>query len=1103
MNIPIQIPNQTSPIEVVRLSNVPLLLGSSSSVTVGTTVVLTDNIFKWDSTNDYYRPYSIKSESSIPNINNKFYYGNLKPDVTTRLTYNGIFGSYNIKEYGSNIVLGSGAGILIDELQATNNTIIGQGSATSLTVGDSNIVIGNYSGGLMESSTGNIIIGDNLANSETGSNKLYIRSLITGDFQAATLSLNGSVTFGGSLNLESENAKIWHDSNNEITFTDPINGTKKLSELLPISGLVPTDNIFKFDNTYYRPYLSRTEAGGNSSGGKFWSDVSSPAPSSTTNHLTYNGIYLCTGITVTDVGVVPTLISGNTTITDTLLINHPSTNSTFPLEIKVDSTSYSTLNPNVVDSSSAVAYKFYTKHTLNTTGAKVASFKSYTSEPLYIDSVGVKVGLGMVDYPYSLSSPLIVSDSINGSVFDSSGDVSPIVINRRGVRTTNPYGSLLSITNQFSGDVDSSVDLISITDIPTNTGTKIGSSLKVYCDVVDNSHLRIELNPRVIDTGGNTAYKFDTVNSLSQAYRSLFYNNGSNPIIFTHEGSIDIPSGSEYRIGGIPISTGFSTTLISDVLKFNANTYTPYIDKVDAGGISSFGKFYLDTANPTASTRLNYDGYLWATSFNSTNGFFIGQAGSNISLNNLGQYSSVISSVERTRLQPGITSANGSIAYSFDTSTNQTVSGSLLAQFSNYSVPKFTIDKDGNVNIPTGATYQINGIALSTGSTPSADILNWSSNKYTPYSSATTNTIYLGTTNPSSTTRLNLDYSLFPTSINLGNNITAYGASTSYPLVVSSTGYGSILNCKGNDNVLFLEASGSQTGTNTSSEISIQRTISGSTNLTGPNINILDNPTNSGTRDYKTFSAIIGTTERISLNPRVPDGASAIAYNLDTHNSLSTLGTKLLSIKNSGIEKFYIDYDGYLALNQGLYAGTLDIVSGTDFSLVSKTGITIRANDTNRLVLTPSVNDGATALPYIFDTKNALSTSGAKLLSIKNNGTEKFYIDKDGEAYANGTHLGAIGYTAENVANKVTAFQVTPDDTHYPSEKLVADQLTSKQATLVSGTNIKTINTQSIVGSGNITIGANVTGIDGNIVIISGNQGVDSGLPYALILAGL
>ena len=41
-----------------------------------------------------------------------------------------------------------------------------------------------------------------------------------------------------------------------------------------------------------------------------------------------------------------------------------------------------------------------------------------------------------------------------------------------------------------------------------------------------------------------------------------------------------------------------------------------------------------------------------------------------------------------------------------------------------------------------------------------------------------------------------------------------------------------------------------------------------------------------------------------------------------------------------------------------------------------------------------------------------------------------------------------IGFTPENVTNKVTSFQVTPDDIHYASEKLVKDSLDNKEDTL-------------------------------------------------------
>lgn len=51
------------------------------------------------------------------------------------------------------------------------------------------------------------------------------------------------------------------------------------------------------------------------------------------------------------------------------------------------------------------------------------------------------------------------------------------------------------------------------------------------------------------------------------------------------------------------------------------------------------------------------------------------------------------------------------------------------------------------------------------------------------------------------------------------------------------------------------------------------------------------------------------------------------------------------------------------------------------------------------------------------------------------------------------------------------------DDANFAST--IATQLGQKQATLVSGTNIKTINNESLLGSGNISITSNVTSVNG------------------------
>jgi hypothetical protein len=65
-----------------------------------------------------------------------------------------------------------------------------------------------------------------------------------------------------------------------------------------------------------------------------------------------------------------------------------------------------------------------------------------------------------------------------------------------------------------------------------------------------------------------------------------------------------------YHAGG---SGGVTPT--DGIFKFDLGSvlYRPYIDKTEAGGVSSSGKMYGGTSNPSATTRLNYDGYFYGT----------------------------------------------------------------------------------------------------------------------------------------------------------------------------------------------------------------------------------------------------------------------------------------------------------------------------------------------------------------------------------------------------------------------------------------------------------------------------------------------------------
>ena len=72
-------------------------------------------------------------------------------------------------------------------------------------------------------------------------------------------------------------------------------------------------------------------------------------------------------------------------------------------------------------------------------------------------------------------------------------------------------------------------------------------------------------------------------------------------------------------------------------------------------------------------------------------------------------------------------------------------------------------------------------------------------------------------------------------------------------------------------------------------------------------------------------------------------------------------------------------------------------------------------------------------------------------------------------AVGNHTHSAYVNPT------KVISWSSTPSDDNVASEKLIKDSLDGKQATLVSGTSIKTINNESVLGSGNISISGSGT----------------------------
>ncbi len=119
-----------------------------------------------------------------------------------------------------------------------------------------------------------------------------------------------------------------------------------------------------------------------------------------------------------------------------------------------------------------------------------------------------------------------------------------------------------------------------------------------------------------------------------------------------------------------------------------------------------------------------------------------------------------------------------------------------------------------------------------------------------------------------------------------------------------------------------------------------------------------------------------GTTS-ILLKSYMADGASAVAAIVNTSTAWANAGAKLQQWKNNGTEKAYIDGSGNAVFN------SVNVGQG------------LWGNNNAPLTFVSAKTDGATAVGFNLTTQ-ALSTPGAKILSVNNNTSEVLQIDKDG-----------------------------------------------------------------------------------------------------------
>jgi len=185
-----------------------------------------------------------------------------------------------------------------------------------------------------------------------------------------------------------------------------------------------------------------------------------------------------------------------------------------------------------------------------------------------------------------------------------------------------------------------------------------------------------------------------------------------------------------------------------------------------------------------------------------------------------------------------------------------------------------------------------------------------------------------------------------------------------------------------------------------------------------------------------------GTFTLAAGNPVVEDTTIEPDWANDTLNDIAAELTDSLSRSGKGGMLVPMEFaDGTVgdpaitfsaAPTTGLYrAGTNDV----RFSLA---GVDLITLTTALIKFVARVADGASAVGLTLDTANALTTTGAKLVSLLNNAVEKFYVDKDGGVAAGGnitsatalfSTLEALGATLKgNVADGATAVAIILDN---------------------------------------------------------------------------
>jgi len=188
-------------------------------------------------------------------------------------------------------------------------------------------------------------------------------------------------------------------------------------------------------------------------------------------------------------------------------------------------------------------------------------------------------------------------------------------------------------------------------------------------------------------------------------------------------------------------------------------------------------------------------------------------------------------------------------------------------------------------------------------------------------------------------------------------------------------------------------------------------------------------------------------------------------------------------------------------------SGTGGYLSQTDYNtLLSSQNVFIKLNDEDILRLN---NETSTVLVYATIDRYNVTRPTDKYITITKStrawelGTDGLMIQSDLNDYSTTVQMNqALANKQDKLQNTVNIKSINGESILGSGNISVVTDISGKQDTLVSGTNIKTINSTSILGSGNIAVqpllvgsgaGQNVKTINGNSIVGTGDITVNSG----------